>query len=321
MACNKPVKAVRDSDGVRFVGSKTLSNLSLPCGQCTGCRLERSGQWAIRCMHEGKMHPHNCFLTLTYNDANLPPGGSLRYRDYVLFMKRLLKALGSKRNQTIVGGINKPRRTRSHGATPHTPAKGFRFYMCGEYGEQYGRPHFHACIFGLDFADKLYVGKSGSGSKVYQSPTLEKLWPHGFSSIGDVTFESAAYVARYVMKKVNGQQQKKHYERIDLETGEIYQLKPEFNNMSRAQGIGKSFLEKYWTDIYPEGHVIVRGHPSKTPRYYDKQFKHRDPVAWEALEYERHQRAMKHLDDGRPSRLRVREIITNAKLSMLKRKI
>lgn len=306
MPCNKPVKAWRDTDGVRFVGAKTLHNLTLACGQCWGCRLERSRQWAIRCMHEAKMHAHNSFLTLTYNDAHLPQYGSLNYRDYQLFMKRLLRALSRKKYQDLI----------------RRPSGGkIRFYMCGEYGELGHRPHYHACIFGLDFADKLYIAKTTSGAKLYQSPTLDRIWQLGYTTIGDVTFESAAYVARYVMKKVNGNLAQQHYERIDQETGEIYELKPEFNNMSRRTGIGKTFLEKYWTDIYPEARVIVRGHPSKTPRYYDKQFEKRDPVAWEALEIQRKTYARQHAEDHKPKRLAAREAINVAKINMLKRKI
>lgn len=355
MPCNKPVKAWRDSDGVRFVGRKEMSNLALPCGQCWGCRLERSRQWAVRCMHEAKMHEHNCFLTLTYDDERLPGrywtglyrqdgtkayAGTLHYRDVQLFFKRLRRKVERQSQKTSppapFGGARAGGEVKSNLA-PHLAQQAFngatiapaslsrspqlRFYLAGEYGEQYLRPHWHACVFGIDFSDKVYLGTTASGSKLYESATLQALWPYGFSSLGEVTFESAAYVARYVMKKVNGKQQKEHYEKIDMDTGEIIRIRPEFNNMSRAEGIGLSFFKKYYSDMYPEGRVIVRGHPSKTPRYYDKKFKERDPVAWEALEYDRHIYAMQHLDDHRPQRLAAREKITVAKVNMLTRKL
>lgn len=337
MPCNKPVKAIRDSDGVRFVGSNTMHNLTLPCGQCWGCRLEKSRQWAVRCMHEAKMHEHNSFLTLTYNDDALTQkywtglyridgtkayGGTLHYRDIVLFHKRLLKALSSEKlSDAIVSDIQAKPRDGRYGGQPPSPRQNrtFRFYLGGEYGEQYMRPHWHECIFGLAFHDKTYIGKSPAGERLYESPTLQKLWPHGFSSIGEVTFESAAYVARYIMKKINGKQAEKHYEKIDMETGEIIRLHPEFNNMSRSQGIGLSFFEKYYSDMYPEGIAIVRGAKSKTPRYYDKKFKERDPVAYEALEYDRHIYARQHMEDLKPQRLAAREKITVAKINQLKR--
>jgi hypothetical protein len=134
-------------------------------------------------MHEAKMHPKNCFITLTYNNEHLPSDGSLNYEVFQLFMKRLRKKYG----------------------------KGIRFYMCGEYGDKLGRPHFHACLFGHDFADKKLWKTTDSKSKLYRSAELEKLWPYGFSSVGDVTFESAAYVARYIMKKVSGDASESHY--------------------------------------------------------------------------------------------------------------
>lgn len=174
MACFHPLRAFKTSCGeVVFseLGRYDIAlQLSLPCGQCIGCRLERSRQWAMRCMHEASAFDSNAFVTLTYDDASLPPNGSLKYSDYQLFMKRLRKAI--------------------------EPSK-VRFYMCGEYGEEEFRPHFHACLFGFDFPDKVKFKTTGSGSTIYTSKMLETLWPHGLCSTADVTFESAAYVARY----------------------------------------------------------------------------------------------------------------------------
>lgn len=157
-------------------------SLTLPCGQCIECRLERSRQWGVRIMHEASLHDANSFVTLTYNDENLPHDGGLVYRHFQLFMHRLRKRVPSK----------------------------IRFFMCGEYGENFGRPHFHACIFGLDFVDKT-LWQVRNGVKLYRSKKLESLWEFGYSSIGTVTFESAAYVARYIMKKVTGDAAETHY--------------------------------------------------------------------------------------------------------------
>ena len=101
--------------------------LQLPCGQCVGCRLERSRQWVVRCIHEASLYENNCFLTLTYSDDCLPNGNDLIYRHFQLFMKRLRKRFGSN----------------------------IRFYMCGEYGDLFGRPHYHACLFNFDAPDKV----------------------------------------------------------------------------------------------------------------------------------------------------------------------
>ncbi len=162
------------------VGSEIIS---LPCGNCIGCRLERSRQWAIRCSHEASMYSSNSFITLTYNDANLPPDGSLVLRDYQLFMKRLRK---------------------------HASPQIVRFYHCGEYGSNcrvcglsqlfccckmytpgIGRPHYHACLFNFDFPDKR-LHKIENKQPLYSSKLLDELWGKGHSLIGEVTFKSAA---------------------------------------------------------------------------------------------------------------------------------
>lgn len=272
-------------------------------------------------MHEAKMHRYNSFVTLTYKPEKLPEHGQLVKRDVTRFLKRTLRALVKGRGQflcaTTTATIG-----RSHGATPHTPATPtFRYYYAGEYGEQFHRPHFHICMFGLDFADKIYLARTPTKNRLYRSPTLEKLWTDGFSSIGEVNFETAAYVARYVMKKITGNRKEKHYERTDAETGEIYQLQPEYNQMSRRPGIGKPWLDKFKTDVYPEGKVIVRGKQTNSPRYYDKLYAKMEPLQYEDLQYGRYVEGLLHVADQTPARLAARERVTEAKLSMLKRKI
>jgi len=203
----------------------------LPCGQCIGCRLERSRQWAIRCVHESKMHDNNCFITLTYDDQSLPPNGTLVKKHFQDFMKRLRFRYG----------------------------KGIRFYACGEYGDRFGRPHYHSAIFGFDFPDKKPLSTS-EGKKLWTSQSLSELWPYGYSSIGVLNFESAAYIARYITKKLTGN--KKIIYDIDMRM-------PEFSLMSRRPGIGLTFFEKYKDDIYPNDFLINAGKKMKPPRFYD----------------------------------------------------
>ena len=150
------------------------------------------------------MHEENSFVTLTYSDEHLPDGGRLVLDDFQRFFKRLRKRVG-------------------------VPV---RYYHCGEYGETFGRPHYHACIFGYGFPDRVLWSYS-NGQPLYSSKELSDLWPYGHALIGEVTFDSAAYVARYIMKKVNGDRADEHYRRVDLDTGEIYQLPPEYTTMSR----------------------------------------------------------------------------------------
>jgi hypothetical protein len=193
--------------------------------------------------------------------------------------------------------------------------------MAGEYGELKARPHFHACIFGYDFPDKKLWQRTSAGSMLYRSAELEALWPFGHSSIGDVTFESAAYVARYIMKKQTGKDAESHYRRIDPETGEYLNLKPEFNKMSLKPGIGCDFYKKYTSDIYPQDYVILRGKKVKPPKYYDKQYKIDHPYEYDELLYMRENNAKLNSEDNTPERLSVKEQVTTAKLQKLKRNL
>lgn len=219
--------------------------LKISCGQCVGCRLEKSRQWAVRCMHEASMHEDNCFITLTFSPEAMARRGhvGIDRRDVQLFMKRLRKKYGD----------------------------GIRVFYCGEYGEKNSRPHYHACLFNHDFSDKrLYSMREGI--PLFTSPGLEECWQEGFSTVGALTFESAAYTARYVMKKQNGKKAAEEgtYWRHDSETGETYEVEPEFAGMSRRPGIGKTWFEKYKDDVYPNDFVVMRGKKCRLPKYYDK---------------------------------------------------
>jgi hypothetical protein len=193
--------------------------------------------------------------------------------------------------------------------------------MAGEYGEKLGRPHWHACIFGLSFDDKKLWRRSPSGANLYRSQDLELLWPFGHSSIGDVTFESAAYVARYIMKKVTGKNADEHYTEIDPESGEITKRKPEFTKMSLKPGIGYEWYKKYTSDVYPHDYVVVRGKKVKPPKYYDKNYKIDNPYEFDELLYLREKSAKLNYEDNTPERLLVKEQVTQAKLQKLKRNL
>jgi hypothetical protein len=298
VACFHPLKAFRTACGEIIFNPHrrdTVADLTLPCGQCVGCRLERSRQWAIRCVHEASLHKDNCFITLTYAPEHLPFDNSLHYRDFQLFMKRLRKRF---------------------------PDSKIRFYMCGEYGENFGRPHFHACLFGWNFPDRKLFFTSKHGDKVYRSDTLEELWPFGLCSIGEVTFKSAAYVARYIMKKVTGKAAYAHYHEIDIDgVSRETPRTPEFTKMSLKPGIGAGWFDKYKDDVYPHDYVIVNGKKVKPPRYYDKKYAESDPFDYDELEFHRFSRAREKLHDNTPERLAVRKEVLEAKLSKLKRNL
>jgi len=203
--------------------------------------------------------------------------------------------------------------------------------MAGEYGESFDRPHFHACIFGLDFEDKKVFKRTSIGSTLYTSKILEELWPFGYSSIGDVNFESAAYVARYIMKKQTGKARldekgnlidpEQHYQYCDLETGELIYRTPEFNKMSLKPGIGQAWLDKYMSDVYPADQVVVRGKKCRPPRFYDSKFKKLFPDTFDDIQYARELEGRSRFEDNTLERLAVKEKVALAKLSLLKRKL
>lgn len=184
---------------------------------------------------------------------------------------------------------------------------GIRFYSCGEYGPSTGRPHYHICIFGYHFPDRVPFGRG-----FYRSAELESLWPYGHSSVGDLTFESAAYAARYICDKITGDAAKSHYERIDQDTGEITSIKPEFNLMSRRPGVGAEFFNTYKADMYPHDYVVMRGKKMKPPRFYDKMFEKLDSDAMEKIKIQREMDAQVNALENTPARLAVRETVTKS---------
>jgi len=305
MACYRPLHGYKalttNPSGKRSIVFNSREGygdlkIVLPCGQCIGCRLERSRQWAIRCVHEASLYEENSYITLTYEEKKLPPHGSLLVSDFQKFMKRLRKKYSSK----II-----------------------RFFQCGEYGEQGGRPHYHACLFNHDFNDKV-PWKQINGHQLYTSQALSDLWPLGFSTVGALTFESAAYVARYITKKITGPRAKLFYEGFDEETGEYFQIKPEYTTMSRGGrgelgGIGKGWYEKYKGDVYPHGFVILRGKKLRPPKFYDSQFEITDPAGYAQVKADRQNKGALHAIDNTHERLAVREDCKILQVKRLKR--
>jgi hypothetical protein len=305
MPCYHPrrVSFYRTETGKKQIIWNSRSNLSnpivLPCGQCIGCRLAYSREWALRCSHEASLYHDNCFITLTYSTdyiRELYNQGvnvySLQKDHFVNFMKRLRKELGN----------------------------GIRYFMCGEYGNENKRPHFHAILFNCDFGDKYFYSMS-NGHKLFRSRTLEDLWPHGYSSIGSFSWESAAYIARYVTKKITGDLAKDHYEVIDELTGEILDREPEYARMSRMGGIGKGWFEKFADDLYPKDFTTLDGVRFPVPRYYDKLYEKEFPQRMEAIKDQRILNAQQYISDQTDARLLVKEKVQQARLHKLVRSL
>lgn len=251
MPCFHPLTAYRAQERnpvskkhlVTFSSTKALiegSMFKLPCGQCIGCRFDKSQQWAMRCMHEAQMHEQNCFLTLTYSDQSIPLDYSVKLRDWQLFVMRLRKLYGS----------------------------GIKFLGGGEYSDApLLRPHYHGLFFNFDFPDKK-LWRKRNNYRVYTSDALSELWPHGLHEIGSVTYQSAGYVARYAMKKITGERADDHYYRRSPIDGELHRVEPEFITMSRRPGLGSAWFDKFASDAFPSDFLVVNGRRMKPPAFY-----------------------------------------------------
>jgi hypothetical protein len=286
MPCFRPIPAWQDYDkqvtlwNPPKAKSQVAREFEIPCGRCEGCLMERARMWAMRCVHEARQWENNCFITLTYRDEMLPSYRSLNHSHFQRFMK-VLRSNHKGCEEYVdprTGKVSNP----------------IRYFMAGEYGKNLGRPHYHALLFNFDFKDRQYHGKTRAGSEIFRSADLEYLWAEGkesnrvslgFSSVGDVTFESAAYVARYVLKKAGGQFDSDF---VDID-GTVYEdvRIPEYCRMSLRPGIGATWFDAYKEDVYPSDEVLVNGFPSKPPRYYDKLLKKYDPDLYEVVELDR----------------------------------
>lgn len=281
MACFHPLTAYRSPAGKDFKFARSVSfdtafanlpgveELKLPCGQCLGCRLEKSRQWAIRMMCELQSHKESCFITLTYDEDHLPKNRSLCQEDMTLFLKRLRKWIDSVH-----------------------PGKKIRYFYCGEYGSKTSRPHYHLILFGYSFSDlddhgkflyKEFYKSAKDGSKLWKSEKLNFLWQKGYCPFGSVTFDSCAYVARYILKKLNGPLAADYY-------GD---RSKEFICMSRMPGIGADFLEKYGDQIYSKDFLTIPGRSglkARPPAYYDRLFELHHPKGHEIIKLTKEKR-------------------------------
>lgn len=301
MTCYHPIKGYRSKEvnesGKRNIVFSTSTGykdlpIEIPCGQCIGCRLDKSREWAVRCVHESQTHEENCFITLTYSDENLPQYSNLSKRHLQLFFKKLRKKISPKK---------------------------IRYFACGEYGEDLDRPHYHLCLFGHDFDDKQ-LWSIRNNVRLYRSETLENIWQMGHSTIGDVTFESAAYIARYCTKKITGEPKEEHYEIINSITGEIHGSKnPEFSLMSRRPGIGYLWFKKYQSDCFPKDFITLNGIKHPIPRYYYEKFE--NEKSKKNIKSKRRRKKEINKEDNTPARLKTKEKIKKAQNKLLKRSV
>lgn len=308
MTCYTPLRGFRSLVGLTKNGKRPIvfkphgkvdlsSGQDIPCGRCIGCRLERSRQWAIRIMKEKDYHHESSFLTLTYRDDDVIYGGAggatLYPRHLETFWKRFRKRI-----------------LKDYG-------KHIRYFACGEYGDTTHRPHYHAIVFGFYPKDPVLYS-SQMGNALYSSEYLDSIWGLGDVRVGDVTFESAAYVARYILGKHLGNDAD-YYEKNGIE--------PEFVRMSRGskklgtKGLGYQFLKDYFNDVYNHDHVVIRGLAVRPPRYYDKQLEKINPELLAELKIKREIQSELNDEHTTPERLRVRKRVKLAQIRSLKRKL
>lgn len=272
--------AVPDKRISPYAEAVRYTSREIPCGQCYACRLQYSREWADRCMMEMQYHDESWFLTLTYDDEHLPivhgfdketgevfDFMSLQKKDLQDFNKRLRSQLFRDYKKAHPGGETPPR---------------FRFYACGEYGDRTYRPHFHGIYFGLAIPDLEFYRSDGRFS-YYTSEYLKRIWQRGFVVVARACWETAAYCARYVMKKSKG---------MNKAVYDDFGIEPEFVLMSRGGsspdgnnlgGIGKRYFDEHGKEMFEYDRVYVdTGKDSKEfvpPRYFKKLFDKVDAAA------------------------------------------
>lgn len=251
------------------------------CGQCSGCRYRRRMDWAIRLEHEAKLHPDAIFLTLTYDDENLPHGGSLFHDHISDFVRALRQKLKRKRIEATI-----------------------RYFGVGEYGGELGRPHYHVILFGWFPPDVrlAYVKRNFSryspefqamfgaeGIKHYSSDIISSVWAKGMAHFSTVSPATMQYVTKFHIDKVTGDKAVDFYQSSIGD--EVYSLEPETARMSRMPGLGTGWIEKYWRDVYPRGHLITRnGVPFAPPKFYDRWLEDNKPEVFESVKAKRDER-------------------------------
>ena len=251
-----PLPEVRDPDFKYFT-----EKVQVPCRQCLGCRFDYSAEWAARCMLEARYHENNYFVTLTYDDDHIPfkvdpvtgettGNYSLCKRDFQLFMKRLRKAF---------------------------PDNVIRYFCAGEYGSSTFRPHYHVILFGMPdlsvFLDFYKISEiKDMYYKLYTCRKISDIWQNGFVTIGEVTWESCAYTARYITKKLTGKASA-----IYNELG----IDPEFSLMSRRPGLARKYYEDHKEDINEYSYIsidtLTGGRSFLPPKYYGRLFEAEAP--------------------------------------------
>lgn len=311
MTCTRPIKAWIQTEArldipakdyyalkkVSFRPIKGRIEIEIPCGHCLGCRLDHANMWATRCEMERKNWQHNCFVTLTYNNDNLPVNknnlATLKKKDLQDFFKRLRYHESGKEEWTLTDEKNP-----------------IRYFACGEYGPKGGRPHYHAIIFNWVPDDLKFYKFNKYGDPIYTSKKLQGIWGKGFVTVEFACEHNIQYCCQYVNKKAGIAPQSREYTgeikrewRIDERNGEPYEhfirvqkrpkelREPEFITMSRAVGIGKKYYEENKEKIIRNKGILIKsGDKVKLrpiPKYFKKLWETEDWIEYYRFKYEK----------------------------------
>lgn len=253
----------KDKKAIWRDGKYYGERLELPCGQCVGCRLAYARNWAVRCVLEAQQYEYNYFVTLTYNDENLPCTAHYRFDKETGEVTEEFESHPLQPDD-LTKFMKDLRRYYSY----HYNHEGIRFFACGEYGDKKGRPHYHLILFNCPIPDLQDDHRNALGNMITRSPSIEKIWGKGLVGIGEVNFQSASYTARYMMKKHKGR---------DSQYYEQNGLVPEFNRVSRRPGLAKTYYDENRDKIYRYDEIIITGGDGKAlkvkpPGYYDRLY-------------------------------------------------
>lgn len=296
LLCIKPNFIYETDEGVYQFGKPAKDGsfsrvFKVGCGSCDWCRLQKGGDMSLRCMHEAMTRGSEVsqFVTLTYDEAHLPPGGEL----VKVHAQAFIRAVRKRRPGVQIVYVSK-----------------------GEYGGEFGRPHYHFLIFGLALPDLVHwSGQRGTSSALFRSPFLEEVWAKGMVVVGPVTPASAAYVAGYMDKAGDSRA-------VDPATGEIYSRPTPFRTFSTRPAIGAGYMALYGRQVWAHANIVdTNGVQRPVPRYYAKVMKREDPERFADWQAERVEAAESPEYVARNSDYHrdARRVITARRLSMARK--
>ncbi len=296
-----------DNDYIRHklnkINAKTLEHgrltQTIPCGHCYACKLNKSAEWATRCMLETLKSEHNYWITLTYDEDHVPIAEETKWKienQDGTFQEITYKNEGDEIWCTGClipeDATNFLKRLREY-LRSHYDHTGVKVYYCGEYGSLNARPHFHMLLFNcpIPMEESYDFHIDENFKEHWKNRIIEELWQHnGMVDITEIEWSNAAYTARYTMKKVFNERTDQEY----YASGKI----PEFVRMSRRPGIGMDYYEQNKFKIYENDELImktVKGNTGsiKPPKAFDKLFKEQYPEQYNKIERRRKELARK----------------------------